>query len=711
MTMFRLRGDEITVPHNRDAYNGIRRKYQRLAERAATQFDSGYSAAFKSIDDVHAKCNDVVMALLSETIEEAIRDLVAYGVYDVNAAAFGAYFSAFFSWDADFAEIDDKYLAIVLNAEQLDEHRVSRREGRGRWSGGGFGLSGAIQGATQAGAMNLATGAIHGTFNLMAKGVTALGDSIKKAAIFSDPATKAHLTNAVYQVVFNTHLALISALNDQRPNTITGYVSQDDIARSERLLENVANGRVPKDAAKGVLLEVLHLNPYDEAFYHLWLKLVGDQRGELDAIEEFFGVSVSTRAKKDLIAARKATLDFSTPEACQRSLTDLEAYALSIGYRSFENDKADILALAGQLDQQRRTVAGTTYRTSSEASAAQDDIARTVNGVVHPTHASADAERAKKTVGIGLGLLIFLVPLIGALFTLRRGYSKQARLVSFGWAAALLVFVLFSDKQDATTNAVATADVATTTPALPPVAAAAAANAALPHLALPNVGTAFEDLYAITPPAGQKVTLTSGEEAQIWYAAPIATDAGRRFVVMVARTHPERTAYADSAKIDVVHYREEAGSWVKDGVAQEAFNIGAMGMVEPLTKEEQSKIEMHQVQPGLTGLFLPASASHQGLSNDFFNVLAVGSGMVKYLGQIETGAENSGACDSSKQDGSGGCYSWKGQVRVEASKNGQPGDIVVQSTGTQNTDSTIVPAPQVRYVFEADKGYSASKGG
>jgi hypothetical protein len=378
---------------------------------------------------------------------------------------------------------------------------------------------------------------------------------------------------------------------------------------------------------------------------------------------------------------------------------------LSIDYRSFGKDKAEILALAKQLDQDRRTVAGVTYETSSEAIDAQDEIVRTVNGVVHATHASADAERAKKTVGIGLGLLIFLVPLIGAFFTLRQGYSKRARLVSFGWAAALVVFMQLAGKHDATPKAVVTPDLATTSPAVPQVAASPAAN-----LALPNLTSAFGDLYGITPPAGQKVTLASGEEAQIWYSAPIATDSGRRFVIMVARTHPERTAYADSAKIDVVSYREEAGNWVKDAVAQEAFNVGSMGMVGPVTKEELSKIEIHQLKHGLTGIFLPASASHQGFSNDFFNVLAMGSGTIKYLGQIETSGENSGDCDRTVQDGAGACYGWKGQVQVEPSKNGHLSDILVQSTGTQNIDSKIVQAPHVRYVFEADKGYSASKG-
>jgi TPR repeat protein len=484
------------------------------------------------------------MSLLLEAVEEAIRDLVAHGIYDVNVAEFESYLSSFFSWDTDFAVIDEKYLAIVLKAEELDAYRTSRREGRGQWVGGGFGIGGAVKGAMQAGAMNLATGALHGTFNLMAKGMTAVGDSMKKTALFADPATKTHLTDAVQQVVFNTHLALITALDDKK--NLKGYVTEDDVAKAARLLENVANGRVPNDAARRVLIEAVHLNPYDESFYHLWLKLFGDQSGELDAIEEFFGVSVSTKSKKDLLSVRKASLDLSTPEACERSLVDMEAYALSIGYRGFADDKAEILALAKRLDQDRRTVAGVTYGSSQDAIAAQDEIARTVNGVVHSTHAKADAERAKKNVGIGLGTLIFLVPLIGAFFTLREGYSKQARLISFGWAAALLVFMQLAGQHDTTPKTVVTPDIATVSPAVvPPAASPPAATgqaAAIDHWtklaeagdadAQLSIGLSYANGSGVPKDAAkalgwfQKAAIQGHSRAQFFFGQVLATGDG-----------------------------------------------------------------------------------------------------------------------------------------------------------------------------------------
>jgi hypothetical protein len=48
MTKFSLHQNEIAVPPEREAYNAIRRKYQKLAEQAANRFASKYADNFKT---------------------------------------------------------------------------------------------------------------------------------------------------------------------------------------------------------------------------------------------------------------------------------------------------------------------------------------------------------------------------------------------------------------------------------------------------------------------------------------------------------------------------------------------------------------------------------------------------------------------------------------------------------------------------------------
>jgi hypothetical protein len=182
MTTLTLAHETLTIPPARVLYNSIRNKYQTIALQAVTQFSTSYSDNFKNIDDIHTKATGIAMGLLWPTIETALADLVCHAVYDIDLTGFSDYYDAGAAWESDFAEVDDRYMAIVLKAEELDEYRTQRRESRGRWVGGGFGIGGAVKGAMQAGAMNLATGAVHGTFNLIGKGLTAAGNAIEKTS-------------------------------------------------------------------------------------------------------------------------------------------------------------------------------------------------------------------------------------------------------------------------------------------------------------------------------------------------------------------------------------------------------------------------------------------------------------------------------------------------------------------------------------------------
>lgn len=63
----------ITVSPERISYNGIRLKYQRLAEPAAENFASKFTATFKNMDDIHNKCTEQFIPMLRETAEVAAR--------------------------------------------------------------------------------------------------------------------------------------------------------------------------------------------------------------------------------------------------------------------------------------------------------------------------------------------------------------------------------------------------------------------------------------------------------------------------------------------------------------------------------------------------------------------------------------------------------------------------------------------------------------
>lgn len=442
MSTLALTGIEVPISDARASYNKLRLKYQRLAEQAAVNFSNNFSTQFKSIDDIHNGCTDAVMPIMREVAEVAVADLVAQGYYDIDIDAFGEYFAPYFKWDEDFAAIDDKYMEIVLKGEERDAYRTQCRESRSRWAGGGIGISGAFKGASQAAALNLATGAVHGLFNGAAKAISAVGDTIEKGKLYNDPATKQALVNALYRAIFSMHFAYIDAVNDKKLESYTGFVTTDDETKASRLLQNVEAGRVPKEAIKEVMLDALQLDPYNEGFFQLWLGEFGDQNGELEKLESYFGVSVVSSTKRDLIQAHKASLDFSTPEACDAGLAALSKYSATIGYQEFTKERQAILALKAAREQEKRTVAGVAYTSDSAAEEAKDELARTVRGVTHSTHEAAELARSQKVVGVWFYLALFFFPQITPFFTLRKGYSTTVRIISFAWLAVFIAFFI-----------------------------------------------------------------------------------------------------------------------------------------------------------------------------------------------------------------------------------------------------------------------------
>lgn len=342
MTTFTLDNYNVVTSQEQETYNSIRLKYEKLARSLESKFDREYSANFSDIDSLHENCSSIFYSqYLNEAIEQAIADLVTYNIFDVNESVFmDKYLSDHFTWGDDWEEIDKQYLEIVLNAKELDDYRASRREGRGKWVGGGFGLSGAVKGSLQAGAINLAAGAAHGAFNLAAKGFSMVGDTIKKEKLFNNPKTKENLTLAVYMQIYFVHYAVVSAITDKSSTKI--YMpSSHDIDSAKSILENIQKNRVTADKVKELLAKAIALNPYNSSLYECWFEKYMDASGQLERIACFFGEDTITIKKIKILDSFKASLSFSSPKDAQISWAKFENKAKEIGKPFSDEDIID----------------------------------------------------------------------------------------------------------------------------------------------------------------------------------------------------------------------------------------------------------------------------------------------------------------------------------------------------------------------------------
>lgn len=375
-------------------YNSIRLKFNKLAWNACNTFEEDYEKNFSNIDDLYESCEALFAnEYLSPTIDEAIKILITLGIHDISPSLFfEKYLPSHDDWTENFDNIKDKYLTLVLGTEELNAYRAERREGRGRWIGGGFGIGGALQGAAQAAAINAVSGIAHGAWNLSAKAVSAIGNKIKKDNLFASEETKETLKNGVYLGVNSVFYALIDAANDRKANSIPILENETNTSKAERIIENAQHGRIPNSDLKKILQEAIKLNPYNEDTYNLWIKNFNDDDGSVTKLANFFGI-----------------------------ITEQE-----------------------QAEAESKTFNGIVYETKQQAASARLDLEnRTHKNIAYETTEQAEFERNKKRVGIPLGIGIFLAPYVFSWFTLRKGYSTTSRIVAISWAAIMILPQIF----------------------------------------------------------------------------------------------------------------------------------------------------------------------------------------------------------------------------------------------------------------------------
>lgn len=224
-----------------------------------------------SIENFMENFSDVSGNISGNAIKDALDICVNDGYYDIDENFFLEDGRQEFIFDPMFNELEDlfgAYKNIIQQNEDEHEYREQRKENRGRFVGGGFGLGGAISGSLKAGALNMATGLGHSVFNSIGNAMSNYEAAKKLKELYELPQCRDILLNAVNILVNNIWLIMI---NDVYQLSIA---ADQEIKKSEAIFNNVINGRIPKEKTKAALLDVLSINPlkaqaYDELVEYL----------------------------------------------------------------------------------------------------------------------------------------------------------------------------------------------------------------------------------------------------------------------------------------------------------------------------------------------------------------------------------------------------------------------------------------------------------
>lgn len=371
---FDIFNQSIIIDSAREEYNRYRLLFQQEANAAAQHFQELYQSN-KSLEMVVQNAEGQMSECVHPAISKCINILVNQGILTIDEEQFcGMYPQIWENCSNSYYQIYDQYAEIVMTEEQKDQYRVARRKGRGKWRGGGFGLSGAVKGAATAGALNMVSGTGHMVFNGVAKIGSSIAASSKKNKIFHDEDTFLCLQRGVRRTVFQLHLRLLDCLarNGRAADAARGIVSSRDSQSASAILENIPH-IASYEQRRIAMIESFQLDPYQPKWYWIALREFGDPDGELERLEKFFGMSVIRGEKERQINQFVQTLSLDTEEEALLAAQKIE-------------EEKNRLCFVGETEQTRKV---------SDAVIHFDTEYRTVDGIELSTRKSADIARSE----------------------------------------------------------------------------------------------------------------------------------------------------------------------------------------------------------------------------------------------------------------------------------------------------------------------------
>ena len=98
-----------------------------------------------------------------------------------------------------------------------------------------------------------------------------------------------NLINSMIESIFNINFAIVDILKDNNIENISIYNNIDQINRSNELIKQLLEDKIPKEKEIDTITEIIKLNPYNENIYKAILYKYGDKDNQLQKLGEFLG--------------------------------------------------------------------------------------------------------------------------------------------------------------------------------------------------------------------------------------------------------------------------------------------------------------------------------------------------------------------------------------------------------------------------------------
>lgn len=306
-----LYGYELEYSEGIEVYNTIKLNIDEYSRKMSANFKKDYYEEFYGIESALNGLERFIRKYLNEAVDWGIKYLNNNDVHTYTADRFwNEYGKRILSFPLIIVdEMQEHYNAIIEEQEAAMEYRAERKDSRGRWEGGGFGIDGAIQGAVTAGAANMASGLAHSAANTIGNIGSSISASNKKKKLFKDEEIMDSLIYGIelsYTLICDYIASIINNESDyiyvERP-----LYDGDSLKSQKSIIKNIDNGYInDNDTILNECAKILRDNPYNEDAYVYFLIICKDPQNTIEEMSNYFGIDIITQVKKSQL---KKTLE------------------------------------------------------------------------------------------------------------------------------------------------------------------------------------------------------------------------------------------------------------------------------------------------------------------------------------------------------------------------------------------------------------------
>lgn len=375
MKEFPLFSNFFSVPEGLQFYNEINSKYINFSKEARTIFENTYNS-YGNFDNLIQNGfndgNEIILKYLGEVSSYFVSQKKIFD-FPTNNFINEYIESDYYIWKQAFENIEEMNEEIVINRENINEHRTNRRLNRDKfvYEKTYFDkTSDQLGGKLSAGTMNLATNALHGGFNLLAAAGGMVRDSLKKSSIYNDEEVKNLLFSAMEASVDNIKYCFISKILDYNIITQEQFneipiFNSDMMAKHDAYIQNIT--MMGEDDLANLSVEIISSNPYEYEFYKTFIQKLRDKNNEIENIANYFCVDVQT-LKGEIVSNYYNNLSFNTSKDSKLSRKKLQEFAREYSEKKVsELIVAEIDSKIKELENKERTVLGVVLNTQDEA--------------------------------------------------------------------------------------------------------------------------------------------------------------------------------------------------------------------------------------------------------------------------------------------------------------------------------------------------------